>query len=667
MQRRVPHLLGILVALAGTFTLASAATASAAGPTAIATDSAGVVYSGYASGGTIQRNQGANGAPLSSWGTPGSSPGQLGGIVAIDVAPGGSGNVWILDTNRRVQEFTRSGTYVRGFQLDACDAGVTPNPSLRGGLDVTNNMIYVVHPCRDRVYRYAKSDLVEKAWTAGVAGPLKGASAQLYGTAPADSQYLYVARPTRGDVVWFDLDSLAWHGPRNVGGSPTDVFVDAYGVLFVSEKTNDQIHLYSSDGSEFRTLGGTGTGLGKLSDPNAFDVFEQFSDLSGNLFIADTGNQRIQRWNPYGYTFWGATANGGSTPSAPVNTSLPQIQGSPSQGNAVTCSNGSWSGSPTSYTYRWRRNGSNISGATSQSYTIAAADVGQSLTCVVTATNGAGPASATSPAVTPVASSAPANTSLPQISGTAVVGNTLSCSHGAWTNSPDFYTYRWRRNGTIVATGQTYALVAADAGTAITCEVQATNADGTGTATSNAVTPTAAPSGGEVGVSINSATLATNSPGVTLTIHEPSGATAVRIDNDGGFRDAQTFAIRGDDTYTWTLSSAGPERLPRTVYVRFSGPGIDTNQTFTDDIILDTSAPALRSTALRGKTLSIDAADPGSGLDKLQYAKRKAARRPVTRSYSAKVRVEHPKRVRWARVIDNAGNPSAWKPVERRR
>ena len=82
-------------------------------------------------------------------------------------------------------------------------------------------------------------------------------------------------------------------------------------MLTVSETTNNQIHMYGSDGSEFRTLGGSGAALGKLSVPIAFDVFEQFSDLAGNLFIADYGNNRIQRWNTWLHLL-GRAANGGA-------------------------------------------------------------------------------------------------------------------------------------------------------------------------------------------------------------------------------------------------------------------------------------------------------------------------------------------------------------------
>lgn len=667
MTHRFPMLIaGALAAVAAlAASLAFASSASAAGPTAIATDSDGVVYAGYATGGTISRYSGIDGTPKGSWGVAGNAPGQLGGIVAIDVAPGSAGNIWVLDTNLRVQEFTRAGAYIRGFQLEPCAAGISPDPTLRGGLDVTNTDIYVVHPCRDKVQRFSVADLVEKAWTTGVAGPLKGASAQLYGTAPASSRYLFVARPTRHDIYWFDLGSLGWHGPKVVGGTPTDTFVDAYGVLMVSDAANDQIRMYGSDGSLFRTLGGSGSSLGKLSDPNAFDVFGQYSELSGNLFIADTGNQRIQRWNPYGYTFWGATANGGGSISAPANTSLPQITGSATQGNTVNCTQGSWTNSPTSYAVRWKLDGTNITGATSSSYTITAADVGHSLTCTVTASNGGGSASATSAAVTPSTPAAPANTSLPQISGTAVVGDPLTCSPGTWSNSPDSYSYRWYRNGSQISTGQDYVVLPGDVGTAITCEVRASNANGTGTALSAAVTPTNGSTGGDVGVTINDAAIATNSAGVTLTIHEPAGATAVKISNDGGFgAAAQTRAIRGDDTYTWTLRSSGAERLPKTVYVRFPGAA-NENQTFTDDIILDETAPRPLVATLRGTKLSLKATDNASGVAKVELTKRIGARKIVTQAYRRHIRVRHAGNVRYVRVVDGAGNPSAWKRVKR--
>lgn len=92
------------------------------------------------------------------------------------------------------------------------------------------------------------------------------------------------------------------------------------------------------------------------------------------------------------------------SPVAPTNTAVPVISGIQTQGQALTTSNGSWSGFPgPTFTYQWKRAGSNISAATSQSYVLVLADVGQAITVTVAATNGSGSASATSSSVTPAA------------------------------------------------------------------------------------------------------------------------------------------------------------------------------------------------------------------------------------------------------------------------
>jgi len=73
---------------------------------------------------------------------------------------------------------------------------------------------------------------------------------------------------------------------------------------------------------------------------------------------------------------------------------------------------GHWSGYPApTYAFQWRRNGSPISGATSQDYTLTAADLGTSIDCVVTAINGSGSAVETTAAVAvPTLSTQPSGT-----------------------------------------------------------------------------------------------------------------------------------------------------------------------------------------------------------------------------------------------------------------
>jgi surface protein len=84
--------------------------------------------------------------------------------------------------------------------------------------------------------------------------------------------------------------------------------------------------------------------------------------------------------------------------SPPVNTVPPNITGTAVVLNTLTTDDGSWINSPTSYSYQWKRGATNI-GHNVNSYILVAADAGQSITCVVTATNGAGSTPETSNAV----------------------------------------------------------------------------------------------------------------------------------------------------------------------------------------------------------------------------------------------------------------------------
>ena len=99
-----------------------------------------------------------------------------------------------------------------------------------------------------------------------------------------------------------------------------------------------------------------------------------------------------------------AFANSGSAArsAVPSNTAPPTTSGTTQVGSTLTASNGSWDGTPTSFTYQWLRcdaSGSgcvSIPGASGQSYPAAAADVGSTLRLNVTASNSTGSTSAQS-------------------------------------------------------------------------------------------------------------------------------------------------------------------------------------------------------------------------------------------------------------------------------
>jgi hypothetical protein len=97
---------------------------------------------------------------------------------------------------------------------------------------------------------------------------------------------------------------------------------------------------------------------------------------------------------------------------APANTALPAITVT-DNGTflGLATSLGTWANGPTAYAYSWTRNGAAIPGATMAGYNTTQVDQGNSIAAVVTASNSAGVASATSAAVpipVPTSSAAPA-------------------------------------------------------------------------------------------------------------------------------------------------------------------------------------------------------------------------------------------------------------------
>jgi hypothetical protein len=86
----------------------------------------------------------------------------------------------------------------------------------------------------------------------------------------------------------------------------------------------------------------------------------------------------------------------------------------------------------------------------------------------------------------------------PTLLGTPVVGETMGCISGGFVNAPTSVTYAWLRNGSAIpgATTASYTLTGAELGRTIACRVTATNAHGSGDATSETLVvsnPTPAP------------------------------------------------------------------------------------------------------------------------------------------------------------------------------
>jgi hypothetical protein len=167
------------------------------------------------------------------------------------------------------------------------------------------------------------------------------------------------------------------------------------------------------------------------------------------------------------------------------------------------------------------------------------------------------------------AGNGPTNTAAPTIAGTAQQGQKLTTSNGGWSGSPTGYTYVWSRcdaSGNSCAsisgaTASSYTAAAGDVGHTLRVTVTATNAGGTGQATSaasavvsdtTAPTPTTAPS--------ISGTLQVGS---TLTASKgawsgnPTSITVAWSRCDANGDACAQLSGATNDTYTLTQADAG--------------------------------------------------------------------------------------------------------------
>src|SRR5215210_3967278 len=250
-------------------------------------------------------------------------------------------------------------------------------------------------------------------------------------------------------------------------------------------------------GYRWRRCDGGGGGCSDIAGADGQSYTLAEADLDSTLRVAVTATNAAGSSTASSQP----TALVEAEPSAPVNSSPPTVSGTAREGEQLSAQRGVWAGSePIEYGYQWRRCSSldvceDIVGASAESYTLTAADVGFSMQVTVTATNAVGWSAASSQRTATVEAkpAAPVNSSPPTVSGTAQVGQTLTAEPGSWSGSePIGYGYRWRRcdgggggcSDIAGADGQSYTLAEADLDSTLRVAVTATNAAGSSTASS---------------------------------------------------------------------------------------------------------------------------------------------------------------------------------------
>lgn len=175
-------------------------------------------------------------------------------------------------------------------------------------------------------------------------------------------------------------------------------------------------------------------------------------------------------------------------------------------------------------------------------------------------------------------------------------------------------------------------------------------------------------------------------------------AVTVEVSNDGGFKESRTFVLDdGKATLPWRLRSGRDQTFTKVVYVRFNNESGTVVLTLSDDIILDSSKPILAGVSVvssrssprpievlsfsgargrRGVSLVVRGSDTISGVASLEI--RSSAKRHSTTLQFSPSNGPPSSRVKMmtkrvpvttkatrlqVRLIDRAGNHSAWKAV----
>jgi tripartite motif-containing protein 71 len=252
------------------------------------------------------------------WGGFGSAPGRLAFPRALASDP--SGDTYVADTaNDRIQVFDPNGAYLHTIGVSARGPGELTAP--RGLAVDPTGRLFVSDTVDNRVEAFSSGGgSFLFSWSA--VGRYRSGFGEPSGVAIDPRGSVYVADTGNERVVhlWGDgtyLSEIA--GPDELGGAQLrgarSVAVSPVtGDLYVADTNHNRVLVYSPKGTLLEKIGaGEGDGSagrepGEFDHPSAVAV-----GSSGEVFVADTGNDRIVRLSPDG-SFAGELGRPGSGP-----------------------------------------------------------------------------------------------------------------------------------------------------------------------------------------------------------------------------------------------------------------------------------------------------------------------------------------------------------------
>ena len=245
--------------------------------------------------------------------------------IAVDPQPDAQGrrHVWVADDrNHRVVEYLPDGTYLRQIGSFGAGPGQFEFP-YDVGIDArAPRQLYVLDNNNHRVQAFDVDTLAfAREW--GLFGPQPGAfeyPRALAALADDPVGGVAVADNANNRVQTFGADGsvqavwgIAGRGPGYVS-RPGGLAIDAAGTIHIADTLADRLQRLGPDGAYAGQSGYISTRSGYAAPrdgPGEFDVPAAVvhDPLRGSIWVADTGNDRIQQLRPDGT--WVATYTGG--------------------------------------------------------------------------------------------------------------------------------------------------------------------------------------------------------------------------------------------------------------------------------------------------------------------------------------------------------------------